>query len=97
MSYPRKLLSADEVIEAEFRPHWSGLLKEGLIVLAGIAAAVLLSFLDVSGWVYAILAGLVILLTVRGVIRWLTTLHQGWYQHPRRVDCLTVGSTLQVA
>ena len=75
MSYPRKLLSADEAIEAEFRPHWSGLLKEGLIVLAGIAAAVLLSFLDVFGWVYAILAGLVILLTIRGVIRWLTTLH----------------------
>ena len=75
MSYPRKLLSADEVVEAEFRPHWSGLLKEGLIVLAGIAVAVLLSSLDVFGWVYAILAGMVILLTIRGVIRWLTTLH----------------------
>ena len=75
MSYPKRFLSADEVIEAEFRPHWSGLLREGLTVLAGIAVAVLLSFIDVSGWWYIVLAGLVVVLITRGLIKWLTTLH----------------------
>lgn len=37
MGYPERLLSDDEVIESQFRPHWSGILGEGLMVLAGVA------------------------------------------------------------
>ena len=76
MGYPTRLLSDDEVIESQFRPHWSGILREGLIVLIAIALAiVLLIFFELHYWVYIALAGLVVLLITRGLIRWATTLH----------------------
>lgn len=76
MGYPERLLSDDEVIESQFRPHWSGILREGLIVLVGIAVTVaLLLFLDLEYWVYVALWVLVAVLIVRGLVRWLTTLH----------------------
>lgn len=75
MGYPKRLLSDDEVIEAEFRPHWSGILREGLIVLAGIAAAVVVAIFDGPAWLYAVIALLVVLLVVGGTIRWVNTLH----------------------
>ncbi len=75
MGYPKRLLSDDEVIETEFRPHWSGILREGLIVLIGIALAVLVWIFDWPGWLYAVIAGLVLVLIVRGMVRWLNTLH----------------------
>lgn len=76
MGYPTRLLSDDEVIESQFRPHWSGILREGLVVVVGIAiTAVLLVFVDLSYWVYVALWVLVALLIIRGLVRWLTTLH----------------------
>lgn len=76
MGYPTRLLSEDEVIESQFRPHWSGILREGLIVLAGIIlAVVLLVFVELSPWVYVALAAVVVLLITRGLVRWMTTLH----------------------
>lgn len=76
MGYPTRLLSDDEVIEAQFRPHWSGILREGLIVLVGIALAVVLWIFEITDWLaYAALAAVVIVLIARGLIRWFTTLH----------------------
>lgn len=76
MGYPARLLSDDEVIESEFRPHWSGIIREGLIVLGGIVVAViLLSIGDISPWVYAALAVLVIALVAQGLIKWFNTVH----------------------
>lgn len=76
MGYPERLLSDDEVIEAQFRPHWSGILREGLLVLVGVAlTVVLLLFTTLEYWVYLALWVLVGVLIVRGLIRWLTTLH----------------------
>lgn len=75
MGYPERLLSDDEVIEAQFRPHWSGILREGLIILIGIALAVLVAIFSWPAWLYAVIAGLVLVLIVRGLVRWLTTLH----------------------
>lgn len=75
MGYPERLLSDDEVIEAQFRPHWSGILREGLIILIGIALAVLVAIFSWPAWLYAVIAGLVLILIVRGLVRWLTTLH----------------------
>lgn len=75
MGYPTRLLSDDEVIEAQFRPHWSGILREGLIVLIGIALAVLVALFSWPVWLYAVIAGLVVVLIIRGLVRWLTTLH----------------------
>lgn len=75
MGYPERLLSDDEVIESQFRPHWSRLITEGLVVLAGIVIAILLFIFDMPSWSYAVVAGLVVILIVGGVVRWLNTLH----------------------
>lgn len=75
MGYPERLLSDDEVIESQFRPHWSGILREGLVVLGGIVIGILLAILGVEPWMYLILAGLVVVLISRGLIRWVNTLH----------------------
>jgi len=76
MGYPTRLLSDDEVIEAQFRPHWSGILREGLVVLIGIAVTVvLLLFVTLEYWVYLALWVVVGVLIIRGLVRWLTTLH----------------------
>jgi membrane protein YdbS with pleckstrin-like domain len=75
MGYPERLLSDDEVIESQFRPHWSGILRDGLVVLGGIALAVVLAIVDAPPWAYLALAVVVLLLIIGGVIRWANTLH----------------------
>jgi membrane protein YdbS with pleckstrin-like domain len=75
MGYPKRLLSDGEVVETEFRPHWSGILREGVIVLAGIAAAVAVAIFSLPAWVYGVIAGLVLLLVMRGLVTWANTLH----------------------
>lgn len=75
MGYPARLLSDDEDIESQFRPHWSGILREGLIVFGGIVLAVVLVIIEVNPWVYVGLVLLVAVLIARGLIRWATTLH----------------------
>jgi uncharacterized membrane protein YdbT with pleckstrin-like domain len=75
MGYPERLLSDDEVIESEFRPHWSGIVREGLIIVAGAAVAVLLAIFDAPAWGYAVVAGLVLVLIAGGLVRWANTLH----------------------
>jgi uncharacterized membrane protein YdbT with pleckstrin-like domain len=76
MGYPARLLSDDEIVESQFRPHWSGILREGLIALVGIALAVLLLiFFDIHYGVYVALAAVVVLLITGGLVRWATTLH----------------------
>lgn len=75
MGYPIRLLSDGEAVETEFRPHWSGILREGLIVLAGIAAAVIVAILGWPAWLFGVIAGLVILLIIGGLVTWANTLH----------------------
>jgi uncharacterized membrane protein YdbT with pleckstrin-like domain len=75
MGYPTRLLSEDEVIESEFRPHWSKLIREGLLVAAGIALVVILALIGVPGWLFAAIGIAVALLIANGVITWLTTQH----------------------
>jgi uncharacterized membrane protein YdbT with pleckstrin-like domain len=75
MAYPQRLLSAGESIEAEFRPHWSGLLREGLILLVGVAIAVVMVIVGAPPWTYLALLLLVFLFTAKGAIKWFTTLH----------------------
>jgi len=75
MAYPERLLSEDEVVETEFRPHWSGILREGVVILLGIAVGVVFAIVGVNPWLYAALAAVVVILVVRGLVRWLTTSH----------------------
>ncbi len=75
MGYPKKLLSDNEQIVSEFRPHWSGILKEGALLLLIL---VLIVLVQIQGWSIWISVGLVVgglVITARGLIRWLMTLH----------------------
>jgi uncharacterized membrane protein YdbT with pleckstrin-like domain len=75
MGYPERLLSEDEVIVTEFRPHWSQLLKEGLLVVAAIVLGVFIGIAGLSGWLVVGLVALVVVLIANGLITWLTTQH----------------------
>ncbi len=75
MAYPKKLLSSDEVIVSEFRPHWSGILREGaLLVLIAVLIGLIFAS-GWSGWIALALGVLGLLLTIRGLTRWFTTNH----------------------
>ena len=75
MAYPERLLSDDESVVSEFRPHWSGLLREIMLVIAAIVVGVILALFDAPSWAYPVVVVLLFLLIVRGVVRWFTTLH----------------------
>jgi membrane protein YdbS with pleckstrin-like domain len=75
MAYPERLLSDGEVIERQFRPHWSGIFREGLMVLVGVAAAIAVASFGWSGWFYVVIVGAILTFATRGLVRWLTTMH----------------------
>ena len=76
MAYPKRLLSAGERVETEFRPHWKLLVWPILILVVAIVAAVLLAInIDgLFGWVLplvVVLAGL--LVSAKRWYQWLFT------------------------
>ena len=75
MGYPDRLLSEGEVIVTQFRPHWSGILREAIIVLVGVLAAIAVLWLGWSPWVAVLIAAVVVLSVIRGLVRWLSTSH----------------------
>lgn len=75
MGYPQRLLGADEEILTQFRPHWSGILKEGALVAGALVVAILLAIQDVNGWIVAAVVVIALIIAAEGLVRWLTTLH----------------------
>jgi uncharacterized membrane protein YdbT with pleckstrin-like domain len=76
MGYPKRLLSDEEVIVSEFRPHWTGILKEGALLVLIVVLIILVQLQDDwSGWISLGLIAAGLIVTARGLIRWLTTLH----------------------
>jgi uncharacterized membrane protein YdbT with pleckstrin-like domain len=76
MGYPKRLLSDEEVIVSEFRPHWTGILKEGLLLVLIVVLIILVELQeDWSGLISLGLIAAGVIVTARGLIRWLTTLH----------------------
>lgn len=76
MGYPRELLSDDEEIASEFRPHWSGILREGLLLLLVLVLLVMLAVTyDLPAWLYGAVILTALILTANGLIRWFTTIH----------------------
>jgi uncharacterized membrane protein YdbT with pleckstrin-like domain len=75
MAYPKKLLSEGEVVVSEFRPHWSGILREGALLVLLVVLMVLVWMQDWPKWIILglLIAGIV--LTIRGITRWFTTNH----------------------
>ena len=78
MPYPTRLLSPGEEIVREFRPHWTAIIGPIGITLAALLIVVILAFFASGGLAQygpAIVAGLWVIVTIRGFIRWLTTQH----------------------
>ena len=76
MAYPKRLLSPDEEIIAEFRPHWQVLFLP-IVVLVVLLAAVIVAFARLEGavrWLLILGAFAVALfLSVKRLAEWLTT------------------------
>jgi uncharacterized membrane protein YdbT with pleckstrin-like domain len=76
MGYPKRLLSEDEVIVSEFRPHWTGILKEGALLVLIVVLIILVELQeDWPGWISLGLIAAALIVTAQGLIRWFTTLH----------------------
>ncbi len=75
MGYPKKYLSDDEVIVREFRPHWSSILRELLLIILTLVLMGFVQANDWSGWLQLVLAMGLIVLVARGLTRYFTTQH----------------------
>ncbi|HJS72194.1 MAG TPA: PH domain-containing protein [Acidimicrobiia bacterium] len=75
MGYPERLLSEGEVIVTQFRPHWSGILREAIILVVGALAAIAVAWLGWSPWIHVLIFAVVVLSVIRGLVTWLTTSH----------------------
>lgn len=73
MAYPRRLLTDDEEIVAEFRPHWRALLMAATWVVVGIAVAVAgaVAFDGTVTWIALAVAGAVVaVFSLPRVVSW---------------------------
>ena len=78
MAYPKKLLSPDESIITEFRPHWTGILPVILLTLLVVAGAVVTVVFTDGRWTGYLLLGLLVVWVVaslRTFLRWFNTTH----------------------
>lgn len=87
MGYPKELLSDDEVIEFEMRPHWRALLAPAAIILAVLVAVVWISVqwtrwfdegsvATVGRWVFLGLGiAVIVLFAMKPLIYWYSTLY----------------------
>jgi len=78
MAYPEELLSPDEHIVTQFRPHWTALAVPAVLALIGLALAVLsLVYLESpTSWIIAAGLGVVWLASSIGrMLTWFTTQH----------------------
>lgn len=77
MRYPEKLLSPDEKIVTQFRPHWSRIAREGLLSILVFVLIILIAIqgFNWSGWVIVGLIAAWFVIVIAGFIRWWTTQH----------------------
>ncbi|CAN5812213.1 hypothetical protein BH23ACT5_BH23ACT5_05570 [soil metagenome] len=78
MAYPKNLLSPDEAVVLDFRPHWSRIFREIALSIGVLILLVLLATVfdfEARGWVMAAIAVVWLALVVGGVARWWFTQH----------------------
>jgi len=76
MGYPQKLLSAGEEIRVEFRPHWSQILKEGLLtIMVAVLLILITSLWNPPGWLIVVIVAVWIVVVLAEFVRWWTTQH----------------------
>jgi len=75
MGYPKKLLSDDEVIVSEFRPHWSAIVPEMSLIVLAVVLVILIRIYDWWGWLQIAVIVIALLIVARTLIRYFTTQH----------------------
>jgi membrane protein YdbS with pleckstrin-like domain len=73
MAYPRRLLTDDEEIIREFRPHWHALMMSGVWLVVGLALIVAgaWAFDGVWAWIAAVAGiGIAFVLALPGFVSW---------------------------
>jgi uncharacterized membrane protein YdbT with pleckstrin-like domain len=75
MGYPKRLLSDDEVIVSEFRPHWSAILKEGALILLAVVLVILIRIYEWWDWLQIAVIVVALLIVARELTRYFTTQH----------------------
>jgi membrane protein YdbS with pleckstrin-like domain len=75
MGYPPRLLSEGEEIVSQFRPHWSGILREGALILGGVVSSVLVLILDYSPWIIFGAWVLIFVVVIKNLVHWFTSQH----------------------
>ncbi len=75
MAYPERLLSDNEVIASQFRPHWSGIIREIAVIFIGVGAAAVLAVIGAEWWAFVLVLAAVVLLSLGGLVRWYNTEH----------------------
>jgi uncharacterized membrane protein YdbT with pleckstrin-like domain len=75
MGYPKKLLSDDEVIVSEFRPHWSAIVPEMSLIVLAVVLVILIRINDWWGWLQIAVIVVALLIAARTLIRYFTTQH----------------------
>lgn len=73
MSYPDELLGSGESVVADFRPHWSRVLRELIILVAAIVIVVAATVLfagAVQWWSYVVVGVFAISFTLPNIVRW---------------------------
>jgi uncharacterized membrane protein YdbT with pleckstrin-like domain len=75
MGYPKKLLSDDEVIVSEFRPHWSAIVPEMSLIVLAVVLVILIRIYDWWGWLQIAVIVVALLIVARTLIRYFTTQH----------------------
>lgn len=76
MAYPRAQLAEGEEVAVEFRPHWSRILREVIILAIALVAAVLVAVVFNEarrGWALAIVVGVALVVTLPNIVNWLTS------------------------
>ncbi len=82
MGYPQKLLSPDEVIKFETKPHWRAIIAPAIVlILTVFGFAFLVTWLaSASEWIswlkWVVIAGAILILilwSIRPFLHWLTT------------------------
>ena len=78
MAFPDNILTEDETVIRQFRPHWRMLAIPALWLIGGIVAiVVILAVIDAGGWIDVALVGAVLLalipLVVSPLIQWFFT------------------------
>jgi uncharacterized membrane protein YdbT with pleckstrin-like domain len=74
MAFPTRLLTSDEEVILDLRPHWVALAMPALWGLAAIAALVVIAQLEMSGWTTIIPIAVFIVFSLAPFVRWRFTM-----------------------